>query len=71
MNNAPSSAKRYSTTAIALHWLLALALIGIFAFGLYMTPQVLQLAQMGGHDDSYSLGAAPYLAHHPSPARVA
>ena len=37
MNNATSSAKRYSTTAIALHWLLALALIGIFSFGLYMT----------------------------------
>jgi len=28
---------RYTGTAIALHWILALALIGIFAFGLYMT----------------------------------
>jgi|GEM_PF-4665231 len=28
---------RYTSTAIALHWILALALIGIFAFGLYMT----------------------------------
>jgi cytochrome b561 len=28
---------RYTGTAIALHWVLALALIGIFAFGLYMT----------------------------------
>jgi hypothetical protein len=28
---------RYNGTAIALHWVLALALIGIFAFGLYMT----------------------------------
>lgn len=37
MNTASSSAKRYSATAIALHWLLAMALIGIFAFGLYMT----------------------------------
>ena len=40
MNNASSFAKRYSTTAIALHWLLALALIGIFAFGLYMTGRI-------------------------------
>ena len=31
------STRRYSSTAIALHWVLALALIGIFAFGLYMT----------------------------------
>jgi cytochrome b561 len=30
-------AARYSTTAITLHWLLALALVGIFAVGLYMT----------------------------------
>ena len=37
MNTASPSAKRYSATAIALHWLLAIALIGIFAFGLYMT----------------------------------
>ena len=33
MNSSP----RYTGTAIALHWVLALALIGIFAFGLYMT----------------------------------
>lgn len=32
-----SPAARYSTTAITLHWLLALALVGIFAVGLYMT----------------------------------
>lgn len=37
MNTASPSAKRYSATAIALHWLLAMALIGICAFGLYMT----------------------------------
>eukprot|EP01030_Chromulinospumella_sphaerica_P020956 gene20956-20882_t len=29
--------KRYSLTAIVLHWVLGLALIGIFAVGLYMT----------------------------------
>nr|WP_315465931.1 cytochrome b [uncultured Rhodoferax sp.] len=29
--------KRYSRTAMALHWVLGLALIGIFAVGLYMT----------------------------------
>jgi cytochrome b561 len=28
--------KRYSATAIALHWLMAIGLIGLFAFGLYM-----------------------------------
>ena len=38
MNSASSSSiRRYSSTAIALHWVLALALIGIFGFGLYMT----------------------------------
>ncbi len=29
--------KRYSLTAIVLHWVLGLALLGIFAVGLYMT----------------------------------
>jgi cytochrome b561 len=29
--------KRYSATAIVLHWLLAVVLVGLFAFGLYMT----------------------------------
>ncbi|WP_296510543.1 cytochrome b [Rhodoferax sp.] len=29
--------KRYSLTAIVLHWVLGLALIGIFAVGIYMT----------------------------------
>lgn len=28
---------KYSTTAIVLHWLMALGLIALFAFGLYMT----------------------------------
>ena len=42
----PSS--RYTTTAIALHWLLALAIVGMFIVGLYMTslplsPQRLKL----------------------------
>lgn len=43
-----TSTRRYGTTAIALHWVLALALIGIFVLGLYMTglpfsPQRLKL----------------------------
>ncbi|MEG0922468.1 MAG: cytochrome b [Comamonas sp.] len=37
MSNTSTTNTRYSGTAIALHWVLALALIGIFAFGLYMT----------------------------------
>lgn len=32
-----TGATRYSGVAIALHWVLGLALIGLFAFGLYMT----------------------------------
>jgi cytochrome b561 len=41
-------AKRYTHTAIALHWLIALALLGSFCVGLYMTglplsPQRLKL----------------------------
>ena len=28
--------KKYTSTAIALHWLMAIGLIGLFAFGLYM-----------------------------------
>ena len=31
------TATRYSGTAIALHWLMALAILGNFCFGLYMT----------------------------------
>ena len=39
---------RYSTTAIALHWLLGLALLGLLGMGMYMTglpfsPQRLKL----------------------------
>ena len=46
MNTAPAA--RYSATAIALHWVLALAIIGSLGFGLYMTslpfsPQRLKL----------------------------
>ncbi len=42
------ASKNYSITAIALHWLLALMIIGSFGFGLYMTelpvsPQRLKL----------------------------
>ncbi|MBI2308854.1 MAG: cytochrome b [Rhodocyclales bacterium] len=41
-------AARYTRTAIALHWLMALLLLGLFAVGLYMTglklsPQKLQI----------------------------
>ena len=34
-----SPAIRYSTVSIGLHWLLALALVGIFSVGLYMADQ--------------------------------
>lgn len=48
MNHAASVPPRYSGTAIALHWVLGLALVGMFAVGLYMTslpfsPQRLKL----------------------------
>ena len=44
----PTSSTRYTGTAIALHWLLALAILGSFVVGLYMTelpmsPQRLKL----------------------------
>jgi cytochrome b561 len=44
----PTSSTRYTGTAIALHWLLALAIFGSFVVGLYMTelpmsPQRLKL----------------------------
>ena len=47
-SSAPHAHARYSRTAIALHWLLALALVGLFCMGLYMTslpfsPQRLKL----------------------------
>ena len=37
MNTVSDTPRRYTATAMALHWLLALALVGIFCFGLYMT----------------------------------
>lgn len=48
MHNTQVSTQRYSGTAITLHWLLGLALIGLFVVGLYMTslpfsPQRLKL----------------------------
>jgi cytochrome b561 len=52
MNTPPAalatSPARYTTTAIVLHWLLALAIVGTFAVGLYMvslpfSPQRLKL----------------------------
>lgn len=33
----PAASDRYTTTAITLHWLLALGLLGMLALGLYMT----------------------------------
>ncbi len=33
----PSPSERYTATAVALHWLLALAIVAMFALGLYMT----------------------------------
>jgi cytochrome b561 len=44
----PSAPVRYTTTAIVLHWLLGLALVGSFSVGLYMnelpmSPQRLKL----------------------------
>lgn len=48
MSLRSSSPNRYTLTAITLHWLLAMALVGIFAVGFYMTglpfsPQRLKL----------------------------
>jgi cytochrome b561 len=48
LNHTDSAPSRYTGTAIALHWVLGLALIGMFAVGLYMTslpfsPQRLKL----------------------------
>lgn len=37
MTTSTSRSTRYGPTAIALHWLLAAALVGIFVVGLYMT----------------------------------
>ena len=37
MSQPASAPAKYSGVAISLHWILALALIGIFGFGLYMT----------------------------------
>lgn len=36
-SSAATPTSRYSTTAIALHWLLGLALIGMLGLGVYMT----------------------------------
>jgi cytochrome b561 len=40
------STPRYSGPAIALHWLLALALFGLFAMGLYMTSLPMSPARL-------------------------
>ena len=36
MSSNSSSSERYTLTAMALHWVLALALVGMFALGIYM-----------------------------------
>jgi cytochrome b561 len=48
LSDKPPLEPRYTTVAIALHWLLALVILGAFAVGLYMTdlpfsPQRLKL----------------------------
>ncbi|TXH88254.1 MAG: cytochrome b [Rhodoferax sp.] len=48
MTRTDRSASRYTATAIVLHWVLALGLVGLFAMGLYMadlpfSPQRLKL----------------------------
>ena len=45
---SPASTDRYTGLAIALHWVLALAIVGSFSVGVYMTelpisPQRLKL----------------------------
>ena len=47
-SSAPDRPIRYTTTAIVLHWLLGLALLGLLGIGIYMTglpfsPQRLKL----------------------------
>ena len=37
LSSSEPPAARYSLVAIALHWLLALAILGLFGVGLYMT----------------------------------
>ena len=43
---APADPARYTTTAIVLHWLLALMIVGTFAFGLYMTSLPMSPARL-------------------------
>ena len=48
MTNSNRALSRYTTTAIVLHWVLAVGLVGLFAMGLYMadlpfSPQRLKL----------------------------
>lgn len=48
MTRADHPDSRYTTTAVALHWVLAVGLVGLFAMGLYMadlpfSPQRLKL----------------------------
>jgi cytochrome b561 len=42
----PAAAARYTRTAVALHWLLGLAIIGTFCVGLYMTSLPMSPARL-------------------------
>ena len=46
MTTASAPPTRYTRTAVALHWLLALALLGSLCFGLYMTELPLSPARL-------------------------
>ena len=67
------------STAIALHWLMALLLVGLFAVGLYMARSAavaveaedLFLAQVGRRHGLPAGAGAPGLARRPSPAGAA
>ena len=46
MHTTPTITARYSLVAIVLHWVLALAIIGAFCFGLYMTSLPFSMARL-------------------------
>ena len=69
---------RYTRTAMLLHWLMAVLILGLFGLGIYMadlplSPQklkLLQLSQVGRHHGS-AAGSGPHsLAHQPQAAHL-
>lgn len=77
MPNPPVPADRYTTTAIALHWLIALLIVGGFVVGLYMTglklsPEKLKLYSWhkwsGMTVLALAAGRLAWRARHPPPA---